>query len=366
MKNKVCHITTVHTRYDVRIFHKECKSLSKHYSVYLIVADGLGDEEKDNVHIVDIGLRQSSRLKRARIDSQKALIKALELNCELYHFHDPELIKVGLKLKRKAKKVIYDSHEDLPRQIYGKPYINKQLKPIVSKLIEWQENKAAKRFDCIFTATPFIRDRFLKINKNAIDINNYPIIGELFQNSIIKRNVFCYTGGITRERGIIYLVKALINNNFRLIIAGPLSSNTYLEEMKNNKEWKQVDFLGLVDREKVGEIMSSSIAGLVTFLPLPNHVNAQPNKIFEYMSAGIAVIASNFPLWKEIVEDNKCGICVDPMNVDEISKAMMYLADNLEVARKMGETGQKIVKEKFNWLIEEKKIFKEYDNLLRK
>ncbi len=173
--NKICHITTVHPRYDVRIFHKECKSLSKYYEVYLIVADGLGDDEKDNVNIIDIGLRQTSRLKRAIIDSEKAFKKALDLNCDLYHFHDPELVKIGVKLRKKGKKVIYDTHEDLPRQILGKPYLNKFIKPVLSKLIERQENKAAKQFDYICCATPYIRDRFKKINKNTVDINNFPI-----------------------------------------------------------------------------------------------------------------------------------------------------------------------------------------------
>jgi len=67
------------------------------------VADGLGDETKDSVKIHDIGKRQESRLKRARIDSKKALKKAIELNCDIYHFHDPELIKIGVYLKKKGK-----------------------------------------------------------------------------------------------------------------------------------------------------------------------------------------------------------------------------------------------------------------------
>ena len=364
MKTRICHITTVHSRYDVRIFHKECTSLTKHYDVSLIVADGLGNETKNNINIIDIGLRQSSRLKRARIDSKKALKKALELNCELYHFHDPELVKIGEKLKKAGKKVIYDTHEDLPRQIYGKPYIKSFLKPIIANTIEWQENKAAKKFDYICSATPFIRDRFKQINKNAIDINNYPILGELYNASTNKINTFCYTGGITEERGIINLVKALKHIDTKIILAGPVDSNSYLDEMKNLEEWNNVDFLGLVDRNEVGNIMSKSIAGLVTFLAMPNHVNAQPNKIFEYMSSSIPVIGSNFDLWKSIIEDNNCGLCVNPDKPEEIAKAMKHLQDNPDIAKQMGENGQKAVLEKYNWDIEKEKLFKVYKEIL--
>ena len=364
MKKKICHITTVHSRYDVRIFHKQCRSLSKHYSVYLVVADGLGNESRDDIQIFDIGLRQSSRIKRVKTDSKKALKKAIDLDCDLYHFHDPELTQIGIKLKRIDKKVVYDTHEDLPRQIMGKPYINKFIRPVLSKIIEWIENSAAKRFDYISCATPFIRDRFLKLNSNTVDINNYPIIGELHSLGTKKINGFCYTGGITEERGIINIVSALKNTSTTLFLAGPVENNNYLNQIKNLPEWEKVNYFGVVDRNKLGEIMSQSIAGLVTFLPLPNHINAQPNKIFEYMSSGIPVIGSNFELWKNIIEKNNCGICVDPLQPETITKAFKYLINNPDKAIQMGKNGQNAVQQKYNWSIEEEKLLKMYHNIL--
>ena len=363
---KICHITTVHPRYDVRIFHKECKSLSEYYKVYLIVADGLGNEEKDKVNIIDIGLRQQSRLKRAIADSEKAFKKAIELDCELYHFHDPELIRTGVKLKKRGKKVIYDTHEDLPRQIMGKPYLNKFIKPILANFIEWLENRAAKQFDYICSATPYIRERFKMINRNTVDINNYPILGELFQTNINKENTFCYTGGITRIRGIANIIKAMKNINSKLVIAGRVNDKSYLSEIKELNEWEKVEYLGLVDREELAIVLSRSIAGIVTFLPSQNHLNSQPNKIFEYMSAGIAIIGSDFKLWKEIIEDNYCGICVNPEKSEEISEAMQYLIDNPEKTKSMGENGQRIVLKKYNWNVEERKLSDVYNKVLIK
>ncbi len=366
LKPRICHITTVHTRNDVRIFHKECKTLSEKYDVSLIVADGKGDEIVDDIYIYDIGLRQASRLKRARIDSKKALKKALKLDCNLYHIHDPELIMMGVKLKNYNKKVIYDTHEDLPRQIVGKPYISSILKPSIAYLIEWQENKAAKKFDYICSATPFIRDRFRKINPNTIDVNNYPILGELFIPDVQKTETFCYTGGITEERGIINIVSALKDNNLQVVMAGPVDNEAYLEQMKAMPEWKNVDFKGLISREEVGKIISSSIAGLVLFLPLPNHINAQPNKIFEYMSAEVPVIGSDFGLWKSIIEDNNCGICVNPEKPEEIAKAMVYLRDNPDIAKQMGQNGKRTVLEKYNWAQEAQKLLKIYAGICEK
>jgi len=365
MKTKICHITTVHPRDDVRIFYKECSSLAQKYEVHLIVADGLGNETKNNVIIHDIGLRQSSRIKRAKIDSQKALTKAIKLNCKIYHFHDPELMSIGGKLLKLKKKVIYDVHEDIPRQILGKPYINKYLRPILSQFIEYKENKNAKRYSAILTSTPFIRDRFLKINNNTLDINNFPIVNDF--DSIAfekKKKQVCYVGGLSENRGTLTLIKSMKNVESKLILAGKFENTELHKQCEKLEEWNKVEFKGYVNRNEISEILSQSMVGMVNLKPLINYIDALPVKMFEYMTAGIPVIASNFPLWKEIVENNNCGICVNPNDEKEIAEAINYLLKNVNKAEEMGQNGQKAVKEKYNWNIEENKLFKIYEQLL--
>ena len=365
MIKKICHITTVHPRNDVRIFHKECNSLAKHYDVSLIVADGLGNDTINNVNIIDIGLRQSSRIKRAKIDSKKALKKAIELNCEVYHFHDPELMSIGRKLLQLNKKVIYDVHEDIPRQILGKPYINKYLRPILSKIIEYKENTNAKKYSAILTSTPFIRERFLKINKNTIDINNFPIITDFKSVDFTNKKLqLCYVGGLSENRGTLSLVKSMENVDSKLILAGNFENPELLEKCKQEKSWNKIDFKGYVNREEISKILSESIIGMVNLKPLINYIDALPVKMFEYMSAGIPVIASDFPLWKEIVESNNCGICIDPNKELEIAEAINKLLKDTVKAEEMGKNGQKAVRERYNWNIEEEKLFKVYKSLL--
>lgn len=367
MKKRICHISTLHPRYDVRIFHKQCKSLTKNYDVHFIVADGQGDEVKDGINIHDVGLRQKSRLKRARIDSKKAYNCALEVNAELYHFHDPELIPIGLKLKKKAKKVVYDAHEDLPRQIKHKPYLNSYLKTILSVIAEWKENNAAKKFDYISVATEFIRKRFEKINPNSIDINNFPIWGELekpvqWQD---KQQAICYVGSITAIRGIREIIEALgQTSDIELLLGGSFNQESLEQEMKAHSAWKKVQFFGFIHRDKVKEVMNNSIAGMVTLHPTVNYKDALPVKLFEYMMAGIPVISSNILLWQKIVDDSKCGICVDPMNPKEIAEAIEYIKLHPAEAEQMGKNGQQAVKEKYNWKTEEAKLLKVYQKLL--
>ncbi|GAB4297330.1 MAG: glycosyltransferase family 4 protein [Marinilabiliales bacterium] len=364
-KQKICHFTSVHGRYDIRIFHKECVSLSKKYDVMLIVADGKGNEVKDGINIIDVGI-DNSRLARIK-KTPKRIYKILkDSDYSVYHFHDPELLPIAKKLIKRGKKVVYDVHEDVPRQILAKYWIPKFLRKLTSYIFEKYENKIARNLSYIVTATPFIRDRFLKNNPNTIDINNFPIINEFktINTSTEKEKAICYIGGITKIRGIKNIVKAIDNCDCILYLAGEFDNDGLKEELKELAGWNQVKELGWINRDEVKLIAEKSVAGLVTFLPVPNHLDALPNKLFEYMSAGLPVIASDFKLWREIIEKHNCGICVDPENINEISNAINKLLDDKEMARILGENGRKAVETVYNWNIEENKLYMCYNVIL--
>lgn len=367
MKANITHLTSVHSRKDTRIFLKECISLSSSYHVNLVVADGLGDEIVQEVSIIDVG-KANGRFKRMLTTTDKVYKKAIELDSDIYHFHDPELLAVGLKLIRHGKKVIYDVHEDLPKLILEKTYIPSWLLPLLSKALDMYEIYAAKKFNRILAATPSIQQRFTAKGILCHNINNYPIVGELDTEVVNKEACYdiCYIGDITRVRGIVELVKALefTDKRTRLLLGGPLNEPGLLEELRSLKSWDKVNMLGFVSREQVKKIFSKSVAGVVTFLPLPNHIEAQPNKMFEYMSAGLPLIGSNFPLWKEIIEGNNCGLCVDPLQPKAIADAINMIIDNTDLAQRMGQAGKKAVLSRYNWGIEEKKLLLIYKELM--
>ena len=113
-------------------------------------------------------------------------------------------------------------------------------------------------------------------------------------------------------------------------------------------------------------MLNQSKIGIVTLHPKENYLESLPIKMFEYMHAGIPVIASNFPLWQEILTENKCGICVDPFNLDQIAEAIKYLLNNEEDARIMGINGREAVTKKYNWENEVKKLENIYINAFNK
>lgn len=363
MKEKVCHMTSVHLRDDNRIVRKQCQSLLKEgFIVNLVVADGNGDEIKDGILIFDVGPTIGGRIKRFIFTSKRVYQKAKDLDCDIYHFHDPDLIRFGNRLLRAGKKVIYDVHEDVAKQTFSKDYIPKLLQPFLAFVIRLYENYYASKFSYISTATAFINERFVKLNRNSVCISNFPILNELVSSHdwSLKKNEIVYIGGIARIRGIVELIESLDKTKIMLNLAGDFENTELEEQCKSYINWKQVNYSGFVNRENVRKILENSRIGIVTFHPLPNHIDAQPNKMFEYMSASIPVIASNFPLWKSIIEGNNCGICVNPKDPKEIAEAINYLIENDEIAKKMGENGRRAVMDKYNWETEEEKLIAIY------
>ncbi|MBI2747505.1 MAG: glycosyltransferase family 4 protein [Burkholderiales bacterium] len=364
---RVAHLTSAHPRDDIRVFLKECRSLALHgYEVALVVADGRGDEVRDGVAIVDVG-RSAGRMGRMFKATRRVYRKALELDADIYHLHDPELLPIGLKLKRRGKTVVFDAHEDVPKQILGKHYLHPWVRRILSWGFAHFEHYVCARFDGVVTATPYIRDKFLAINPRSVDINNFPMIGEL-ENAVTwqdKADEVCYVGSIAQIRGVKELVRAMefTRTPARLNLVGGFAEAQVEAAVRTYPGWGKVNATGVQGRQGVRDVLGRSVAGVVTLHPASNYLDSLPIKMFEYMSAGIPVIASDFDLWRTIVQDSHCGLCVDPLDPVAIASAIDHLVSHRAEAETMGRNGRQAVLSFYNWAREEAKLIEFYDQL---
>lgn len=336
------------------------------HKVTLVVADAKGSAWSDGVCILDVGT-EAGRLRRVLHGSAKVFRCAVEIDADIYILHDPELIPYGIRLKRLGKKVVFDSHEDVPKQMLGKPYLRGGSAWLLSRGYQIYERHACKLFDGIIGATPTIRDKFRAIHPRTIDINNFPILEEfgVRQYWSDKALRVCYVGNITAMRGIRELVQACarLRSAATLTLAGTFDTPALAAEVAQLPGWPRTIARGHLDRRGVRDVMAQSMAGLVTLHPQRNYLEALPVKMFEYMAAGIPVIASDFPRWREIIDEHACGLCVDPLQPVAIAEAIDYLVTRPDQAKQMGDNGRRAVLEKYNWRHESQKMLDFYDDL---
>ncbi|MCB0355975.1 MAG: glycosyltransferase family 4 protein [Bdellovibrionales bacterium] len=363
---KICHISSVHPPFDVRIFHKEACSLQRAgYDTYMVVS-GAESQINKGVQVIGVEDPAKGRWHRMTEHSKYVIEQAKKVQADIYHLHDPELLPYAIELKKMGAKVIYDSHEDLPRQTMSKNYIPKLIRPFVALGLKYYENYIAKNIDAIVSATDSIRDRFNGLNKNIIVVNNFPFIEELKVKTLqaTKERAVCYVGSVARMRGAIEIVKAVgLANNVKLFLAGAINEPGLRDDMAKQPGWNNVEELGFVPREEVAKIMAKSLAGLVALYPEPNHLKSIPIKMFEYLSASIPIICSDFPHWRRLLEGVNCAIFVNPLDPYDIANAISWVIEHPEEAKAMGAQGQYIVENRFNWENEEKKLIDLYAKL---
>lgn len=369
-KDKVCHMTSVHQSTDVRIFHKECVSLATAgYEVYL-VAPGESREEK-GVHIVGVGAKPASRLKRMLGMARKIYQAALKLDCEVYHLHDPELLLYGLKLMKFGKKVIFDSHEDILHSFIDKKWLPSLIrKPVANSAVRYFKS-ILPRFDTLISVTPHLHEELLRINSNTYMITNYPIIESNAAAPVVKKNpsdfTLVFAGGVTSQWSHEEIIQAIqVIDNVKYIAYGKCS-DAYLDKLKAHDQKSKFDYKGVVPHETIIGILSSVSVGMALCKYSNNTAwkrgSLGNTKLFEYMLADLPVICTDFELWKEIIDKYRCGICTDPDNTDDIAGAIQFLFGNPDKAREMGLNGRRAVEEEYNWGKEEEKLFRLYKDI---
>ena len=364
---RVAQLSSVHPPFDSRIFVKISRSLARAgYEVDLVVQHDRA-EVRDGVRIVPISFSRT-RTERLIVGGIRVFAKALRSRARIVHFHDPELIPTAFLLKAFGFRVIYDVHEDVPRQVMDKYWIAPWLRSAISKAVSGIERVAGGMFDRIVAATPAIAARFPP--SKTIIVRNFPSLDEFDgldpADYDSRPHSVAYIGGINFPRGALQMVQAIAAVDVpgaELHLAGPIAPTSVLDRLEKESGWSRTRWHGVLDRSGVKHLLNTARVGLVLLHPTAAFLPSLPVKLFEYMAAGIPIIASDFPDWRPLVADTGAGLLVDPLNVTAIAEAIEWLLANPGEARNMGERGRKAVLTHYNWRSEEAKLLAAYEGI---
>jgi glycosyltransferase involved in cell wall biosynthesis len=370
-RERIVHITAVHTGDDIRIFQKECRSLAQNgYDVYLIAPNARAGCA-GGVTLVSMP-KYRNRLVRMSLGCWHAFVLAMGLRADLYHLHDPELLPWGQLLRLFGKKVVFDMHENLPGAILDKgwlPHIVRRPLSLAVVVLEWM---LLIGMPIIFAEDSYVK-HYSRSRKSAV-VLNMPLLDELRSIRVPARPepTIGYFGAVSHLRGSIVLIEALKllkeqGCHAGLELIGPIQDAHRREigDLVQTYGLQRVNVRGYMEAHQGWEIMAGCTLGTALLAPVPNYMGSYPTKIFEYMCLGIPVLSSDFPLYKTIVEELKCGYCIDPRSPQDVANAIRRLIDDPALAHSLGENGRAAVAKHFNWSNELEKLEGLYRRVLK-
>ena len=366
---KITHVTSAHLCWDTRIYWKECLSLAAAGYEVTLVAPAIEKPAEDVVKL--IALRPRQRAVRITFVAAQAVFAALKTRADLYHLHDPELLLAGKLMHLLGKRVIFDMHKNFPRDMTTKPWLPRRLRPVLAALARAVERVLLAGIPVVFAENSYVQDyRYLR---RHVVVLNMPRIDHLLAIHEPKHSRPCvgYVGAANAPHGVLIMVEALqvLKQRGREVgwyCVGEMEAG--LQRSVGHRiasyHLNDVHLLGGLPPLKAMPIMARCHIGLALLEPLPNLIESYPTKMFEYMALGLPVVASDFPLYRDVVERHECGICVDPRDPASVADAVEQILDDPDRARAMGEAGRRAVAEHYNWSSEAEKLLGFYRDCL--
>lgn len=399
---KICMIATRHSLDDARVVHKEAISLANAgHDVYLIFSCNeryeyvcndrsiIAAGKPPNGEVVHKGLKVFGRPKRKGLLGKwktylELSLLAADLKADIYHAHEPDLaVAIAIRAKRLLAKrgfralVVHDMHEFPPGvPTDGVPFILKT--PVLLAHIIW--NKISMNWiDHVFTANTIVRGYALFLNYkisadvlyNAPRLKLFPQPGAKSWPAKGGKLLLCHEGSLPFNRGLKEMVEAIyyLRDRVCLRIVGDVygEERAWLKQVIESRGLQDtIVITGWLPYDKVSEAINDCHAGLILFRDcINNRLAGPPNKLFNYMNAGLPVLSVDFPEMRQIIIEEECGILIYDQNVKSIILAIETLLENTDNLSIMSRNGQRSIRNRYSWEIMERKLITSYERLYK-
>jgi hypothetical protein len=401
-------VSIVHRATDIRIFHKQCRTLAAAGYDVILYARAEEASATAGVRIRPVPAPRS-RLVRMTSGVWSLLRPLLAERADVYHFHDPELIPLGFALRARGRTVVFDAHEPLPDQILAKHWIPRRLRPVVAWATRLLVGAAGRGTSAVVAASPLVAGVYAGA-RNLVTVNNFPIlardgaerplpegaradegaragedgarsedraggVGGTEEEDRLRVVAYgerprgmVYVGGISDLRGLSCMLEvariAGRRHGEKLTLIGPFTPPELEARLNEPDLAGVVDYVGVLPPDAARRVIGEAKVGLILQLGPEAYKKNLPTKMFEYMAEGLPVVASDFPVWRAILAEADAGVVVDPEDGAAAAEAVSRLLADPAAAAAMGERGRRAVHTTYSWETEARTLLALYADLI--
>jgi len=359
---KVLILSTVHRWNDPRVFHKQAVTLAREHEVILAAVDDGPARTVQGVELRPLGAWKS-RWDRPRL-WWRAYREILRSAADVIHFHDPELALLLLPCAFLGNRLLVcDVHEHPSAAIRGREWIPRPLRRLAagafSRLLRWspyiydQVILAEESYVPLFPRRPNVH---LVRNYARIPHPDVPFTDHYADFNPRRELRLVCVGSLTRDRGALVMLEAAARLSrtypgLQLDLVGKVRPPELEAQMQAaaRESGGRFRLHGYLDLTRLGELLSQAHLGLVPLQPHPNFLESLSTKFFDYMTYGLPVLASDFPLWRRFFADHPAGITVDPTRPETLAQAIADLVQTPDRLRHFSREGYRLVRERFSW-----------------
>ena len=371
VRPRVLHVTTAHRPYDPRIVYKQCPTLAADYEVWCAIPDA-DTQVAPNVQFISLPYYERV-IWRILLTCPLIVWRCWRLRPDVVHFYVPEFIPYAFLFRLRGSRLIYEVQENLFKKMHLKARNRGWL---LEKAFVILDQLARRHCYCIFTEHGYLTT-YTNLRKPSAVVYNYaslPLLEPFIKPYFPRKQpaAFFYIGWLSQERAIDTLLAAFAELKARHVdfFVHLFGRQTFTQDaLEANTDYQavrhQLHFYGYTNQQIALQYAEGAVAGLALLKPIGDYPESYTTKLFEYMALGLPVITADFPLYKDVVDRHRCGICVDPYDVDAIAAALTYLIDHPDEAEQMGRRGREAVTHHYNWTTEATKLLAFYRQVLQ-
>lgn len=238
-------------------------------------------------------------------------------------------------------------------------------KPMI-KFLSWLEKKCYQVADRLNVLTPAFKEDIVSRKLKAAELIHNVQAGvdvdemnpDKFSQKIRRKmgwgdkKVVLYTGAIGRANRLDQLVDAssfLKNHpNILLAIVGGGMEEEALKKRVEEEGLSNIVFHGSRSKEEMPEIIASADICLAVLMKSETFKTVYPNKVFDYMACERPVIVAIDGMIRDLVEDQRAGVFVEPENAEDIAQGILTLVFDEQRCRELGRNGRRFVVREFD------------------